>query len=93
MIGERRAPHVPRITRVHSPDLAEPVVAAFSYELLRLGARFEGSAAMRALMAPGLWLQRITTRQPDKDQIEVAIASFQEVLSAESEAGLSAIEG
>jgi uncharacterized protein YqhQ len=34
-------------------------------------------------MAPGLWLQKITTRPPHHDQIEVAIASFQEVLRAE----------
>jgi uncharacterized protein YqhQ len=41
---------------------------------------------MRALMAPGLWLQKITTRPPERDQIEVAIASFNEVLRRESEA-------
>jgi uncharacterized protein YqhQ len=41
---------------------------------------------MRALMAPGLRLQRITTRKPDREQIEVAIASFQELLRREAEA-------
>ncbi len=63
--------------------VAIPVIAGISYELLRLGARFERSWLMRAVMAPGLWLQKITTRQPSPDQIEVAIASFQEVLRRE----------
>ena len=52
--------------------------------MLRLGARFERSVPMRALMAPGLWLQKITTKPPERDQIEVAIASFNEVLRAEA---------
>jgi uncharacterized protein YqhQ len=66
--------------------VAIPVIAGASYELLRLGARHPHSRVMRALMAPGLWLQKITTRPPDQEQIEVAIASFQEVLRRESEA-------
>ncbi len=41
---------------------------------------------MHPLMVPGLWLQKITTRAPDPDQIEVAIASFHEVLRRETEA-------
>ncbi len=41
---------------------------------------------MRALMAPGIWLQKITTQEPDDSQIEVAIASFDEVLRREEEA-------
>jgi uncharacterized protein YqhQ len=60
-----------------------PVIAGLSYELLRLGARYPTSAVMRVLMAPGLWLQTITTRQPDHDQLEVAIASFHELLRRE----------
>lgn len=62
-----------------------PLVAAFAYEMLRLGARFERSRVMRILMAPGLWLQKITTQPPDESQIEVAIASFQTVLAHEQE--------
>jgi uncharacterized protein YqhQ len=65
--------------------VAIPVIAGLSYELLRLGARFERSAFMRALMAPGLWLQKITTKPPSHDQIDVAIASFNEVLRREAE--------
>jgi uncharacterized protein YqhQ len=63
--------------------VAIPVIAGISYEVLRLGARHPRARVMRALMAPGLWLQKITTRPPHHDQIEVAIASFQEVLRAE----------
>ena len=63
--------------------IAIPVIAGLSYEMLRLGARHTGSRLMRALMAPGLWLQKITTKPPDRGQIEVAIASFEEVLRAE----------
>jgi uncharacterized protein YqhQ len=65
--------------------VAIPVIAGISYEFLRLGARFERSAVMRALMAPGLWLQKITTKPPTEDQIEIAIASFNEVLRREAE--------
>jgi uncharacterized protein YqhQ len=63
--------------------VAIPVIAGISYELLRLGARYTRSRAMRVLMAPGLWLQKITTRRPDPDQIEVAIRAFEEVLRQE----------
>jgi len=63
--------------------VAIPVIAGISYEMLRLGAKFTDSRAMRALMAPGLWLQKITTKPPDHGQIDVAIAAFQEVLRRE----------
>jgi len=63
--------------------VAIPVIAGISYELLRLGARYTRSRTMRVLMAPGLWLQKITTRRPDRDQIEVAIRAFEEVLRQE----------
>jgi uncharacterized protein YqhQ len=63
--------------------VAIPVIAGLSYELLRLGARYPGSQVMRSLMAPGLWLQKITTRPPDRDQIEVAISAFRTLLERE----------
>jgi len=74
------------VWRVASRILAIPVIAGIAYEALRLGARFEGSLVMRVLMAPGIWLQKITTQEPDDAQIEVAIASFDEVLRREEEA-------
>jgi uncharacterized protein YqhQ len=63
--------------------VAIPLIAGISYELLRMGAKFQQSRIMRGLMAPGLWLQKITTRPPDTGEIEVAIASFREVLRRE----------
>ena len=70
--------------RILSRIIAIPIIAGLAFELLRLGARFHRSVVMRVLMAPGLWLQKITTRQPTHDQIEVAIASFDAVLAAEA---------
>ena len=71
--------------RLLSRLIAVPIIAGVSYEALRLGARFPGSAFMSAIMAPGIWLQKITTQEPDHGQIEVAIASFCEVLRREEE--------
>lgn len=73
------------IWRILSRIIAIPIIAGIAYELLRLGARYPDSTLMRVVMAPGLWLQRITTRPPDNQQIEVAIASFVEVLRREAE--------
>ena len=56
-----------------------PAVAGISYEVLRLSARRGESAFFRALVVPGLLLQRLTTREPDLAQIEVAIASLRGV--------------
>jgi len=74
----------PLLWRVLSRVVAIPVIAGIAFEILRLGgARYHRSMVMRALMAPGLWLQKITTKAPSHDQIEVAVASFQAVLAAE----------
>jgi uncharacterized protein YqhQ len=69
--------------RIGSRIIGIPIIAGLAYELLRLGAKYDRSRLMRALMTPGLWLQKITTKPPTEDQIEVAIASFNEVLRAE----------
>ena len=61
-----------------------PFIAGVSYEIIKLTARKQESRFMRLLMAPGLWLQRLTTKEPSKDQIEVAIRSLVEVLAMES---------
>jgi uncharacterized protein YqhQ len=71
--------------RIGSRVIAIPLIAGLAYELLRVGARFEDSTFVRVLMTPGLWLQKITTRPPDRSQIEVAIVSFREVLRAEAQ--------
>ena len=72
--------------RLGSRVVAIPIIAGIAYEALRLGARFPDSLVMRGLMAPGIWLQKITTQEPDDSQIEVAVASFKEVLRREDEA-------
>ena len=62
-----------------------PVVAAVAYEVLRWGAKRRENWAVRWLFLPGIWLQAITTQQPDDSMIEVAIASMQEALAANGE--------
>ncbi|MFN2614802.1 MAG: DUF1385 domain-containing protein [Actinomycetota bacterium] len=56
------------------------VIAGIAYEGLRLGAAHLRNPLVRAMMAPGLWLQKITTRPPEPAMIEVAIRSFEAVL-------------
>lgn len=70
--------------RIGSRVIAIPLIAAIAFELLRLGARFPDSRIVRALMAPGLALQRITTRTPEPEQVDVAIASFEELRRREA---------
>ena len=62
-----------------------PVIASLAYELLRFGARYRHHWWIRWLYLPGIWLQAITTRQPDDSMIEVAIASMREALAANGE--------
>lgn len=56
-----------------------PVIAAVSYELLRLSGRYKDSLVTRILIMPGLAFQRLTTREPDDNMIEVAMKAVQEV--------------
>lgn len=62
-----------------------PVIAGLAYEGLRLGAG-RRNMVVRALMAPGLWLQKITTKPPQRDMIEVAIRAFEAVVPREDHA-------
>ena len=71
--------------RVLSRVLLIPVIAGIAYELLRLGGRFPDSAFMKVIVAPGLLLQALTTRYPDESQMEVAIASMNELLDREGD--------
>ena len=61
-------------------------VASISYEVLRFGAAHETNPLMRLFVAPGLFLQRITTRRPEPAMIDVAVASLQEALAGDAEA-------
>ncbi len=57
-----------------------PLVAGVSYELLKASDKYKGNVLLRLFSQPGLWLQKITTQPPSKDQIEVAIASVKAAL-------------
>jgi len=59
-----------------------PLVAALAYEAVRAAGRHQGSTLGRIVAAPGAWLQSITTREPDDDQIEVAVAALRATVDA-----------
>ena len=61
-----------------------PVLASLAYEYLRLTARFANHGWMRPILAPNLFIQRLTTREPDQDMLEVAIAAFEAMRSFEA---------
>ena len=71
--------------RIISRVLLMPVVAGIAYEMIRLAGRSE-SPLVKALITPGLWLQYMTTREPEDDQIEVAIRALEEVRPSEEDA-------
>ena len=62
-----------------------PVIAAIGYEILRFGAKHRANPVVKAIMAPGILVQMITTKQPSDDQIEVAIVSMEQALEADGE--------
>jgi uncharacterized protein YqhQ len=63
-----------------------PVVAGIAYEVIRFAGKHRDSPIMRALVAPGLWMQKITTGEPTEDQIEVARRALCAVIEAENKA-------
>jgi len=60
-----------------------PVIAGIAYELIRFAGKHADNRVVMTLLAPGLWLQRLTTRQPTLDQLEVSIRALREVLELE----------
>jgi uncharacterized protein YqhQ len=68
---------------IASRILMLPVIAGLAYELIRFAGKHQGNRIVMALLAPGLWLQRLTTRKPSLDQIEVSIRALEEVLERE----------
>lgn len=63
--------------------LMMPIIAGIGYELLKLSSRFEKNFLVRILIMPGLLIQRLTTRKPNRRQIEVALRALKEVLKSE----------
>ena len=67
--------------RLLSRLLLLPIIAGISYELVKLAGAHKGSRLLGLLVAPGMWLQRITTRQPTADQVEVAVQALEGALA------------
>ena len=69
--------------RLSTHLLLLPVIAGISYELLKLSGKFRSNRIIRNLILPGLWLQRLTTGQPDDDMLEVALCALKAALDTE----------
>ena len=70
---------------VLSRILLIPVIAAIGYEATQFGSRHMKNILVRAIMTPGLWLQKLSTREPDDGQVEVAITALKAVLADDGE--------
>jgi uncharacterized protein YqhQ len=68
---------------IASRILLLPLIAGIAYELIRFAGKHTENRVLMTLLAPGLWLQRLTTREPTLDQIEVSIRALREVLHLE----------
>ena len=77
---------LPVTARVVSRILLLPVLASLAYEYLRLTAKFSQYSWARIFMAPNLWLQRLTTVEPDEKMIDVALTAFQAMRTHEDKA-------
>ena len=60
-----------------------PLIAGISYEALKLSSKYKDNFFIKIFVLPGLWLQKITTKEPDKAQLEVALTALKEVLELE----------
>ncbi|MGZ3539262.1 MAG: DUF1385 domain-containing protein, partial [Thermodesulfobacteriota bacterium] len=60
-----------------------PLIAGLAYEVIRFADQKREKKGMQYFIKPGLWLQRMTAREPSEDQIEVAIRALREVLELE----------
>jgi uncharacterized protein YqhQ len=69
---------------VLSRVLLLPVISALGYEVIYFGARHADNIFVKIILAPGLWVQSITTRQPDNGQLEVAIAAMKAAVEADN---------
>ena len=63
-----------------------PVIAALGYEVIYFGGKHHDNRLVRAILAPGMWLQSMTTREPDDRQIEVALTALRKAVEIDSEA-------
>ena len=68
---------------IASRILLLPLIAGLAYEVIRFAGKHSDNRLLMAMLAPGMWLQRLTTRQPDDDQVEVSIRALERVLERE----------
>jgi uncharacterized protein YqhQ len=80
------------LTRFGIHLLLLPLVAGVSYELLKLSGRTRDNKLTQIMIQPGLWLQRITTQEPDLSQLEVAMAALRSSLGMEAVVKIEAEE-
>ena len=83
--------HPPLWIRIVSRIALLPVIAGISYEVLRIHGRYSANRILKVLLGPGLLLQMLTTRRPDDDQIEVAIAALEGAIAADERLTPSAV--
>ncbi len=76
----------PFLIRIASRLLLLPIIAGIAYEVLRFTGKYARNPLIRAIIAPNLALQRLTTREPDDGMIEVAITALETVLAGETAA-------
>ncbi len=79
--------------RVWSRIAVFPIVAGLGYEFIKFSGRCYQHTWAKWIIAPGLWLQKLTTREPDDEQLEVALAALREVLLKEPGETIPKIEG
>jgi uncharacterized protein YqhQ len=73
------------LVRIGTRLLLLPFIAGISYEIIKLTSKKQDNRFVKLIMLPGLWLQRLTTKEPSRDQIQVALRSLKEVLAMEAD--------
>lgn len=73
------------LTRIATRILMVPILAMFSYEIIKWLSDHSDNAVVRVISKPNLLLQKLTTREPDHDQIEVAVTAFSKLITLENE--------
>ncbi len=68
---------------IASRILLLPVIAGLAYEVIRFAGKHQSNRVLMTILAPGLWLQRLTTREPTDDQVEVSIRALRRVIEHE----------
>ena len=82
----------PMLLRIISRVVLIPVIAGIAYEVIRFSGKHQGNSLVRAIMAPSLLLQVLTTRRPDDSQIEVAVHAMQCAIAADEGRELPGVE-